>query len=126
MQMLGMCPSCQGTGGRENLLCSGNYCSVLKAEAALSDSDVLFKPYVRGNYSQDPPTEQSADLQSWKHSAERRAPAQLREAASEWQHLEALRTWSKMKDLISTSVMQYATLISPDGSTSSWCFEQIS
>lgn len=82
--MLGMCPSCQGTGGRENLLCNGNYCYVLKAEAALSDSGVLFKPHVRGNYSQDPSTEQPSDLQSWKHSAERRAPTQLREAASEW------------------------------------------
>ena len=66
--MLGMCPSCQDTGGKENLF----------------DSGVPFKPHVRGNYSQDPPTDQSSDLQSWKHSAEHRAPTQVREAASEW------------------------------------------
>ena len=29
--MLGMCPSCQDTGGKENLLCSDNYCYVLEA-----------------------------------------------------------------------------------------------
>lgn len=29
--MLGMCPSCQDTGGKENLLCSDDYCYVLEA-----------------------------------------------------------------------------------------------